>query len=79
MIKGKKPGNHLIRPSRFSRRGIGAGHVRSFEPDALNLTAILAMMDEVAEMAEGEFDSVKEIHQIRKDRDEQILPNRPKV
>jgi len=37
---------------------------------------ILALCDAAAEMWEGEFDAVKEIRKMRRDRDEQIWPSK---
>lgn len=37
---------------------------------------LLALCDAAAEMWDGKFDAVQEIHQIRQQRDEQIWPAR---
>jgi hypothetical protein len=37
---------------------------------------LLALLDEVAALSEGEFDSAEEIRRMRAERDDQLCPNR---
>lgn len=45
-------------------------------PQAEDADELLALCDAAAEMWNGAFDAVHEIHQIRQQRDEQIWPTR---
>ena len=46
------------------------------KPGTEDADELLALCDAAAEMWEGEFDTAQEIRQMRRERDEQIWPNK---
>src|SRR5262245_54731528 len=46
------------------------------EARLVEVDTLLAQLDQVAELWEGEFDAAEEIRRMRQDRDEQIWPSK---